>query len=150
MECTGAILSFQFDVSRFLIYLEVANLPKRPQPQKWPFVYSSIKRIIKFYLLTDACETYIARNPLFAKTGSAASSVTSQGALLRCVNIFAMVGTEYCRMSMQYLLLAVCAVAIGLTYPQDWPDVFGSWSHAYTVRQFWGYVDRKVLSSFVF
>ena len=37
-------------------------------------------------------------------------------------------------------LASLVAVGLGLSRPEDWPDTFGSWSDAYTLRRLWGYV----------
>lgn len=93
-----------------------------------------------FYSFTDVCESFIIWNHLFARTGNQALSITSQGSIMRCLNIIAMIGSEYGRLNMQYLLVAMISVSLGLAYPQDWPDLFGRWTDAVTVRQFWGLV----------
>jgi hypothetical protein len=41
-------------------------------------------------------------------------------------------------LSLAYGAVAVLTSLIGLYEPKDWPDVFGSWTEAYTVRNFWG------------
>jgi len=41
-------------------------------------------------------------------------------------------------MNVQYYAVAALSVGLGVNPPGDWPDVFGRWSDAYTVRNFWG------------
>jgi hypothetical protein len=43
-------------------------------------------------------------------------------------------------MKFLYHSMAIVAVGAGLSEPRDWPPIYGTWSDAYTVRQFWGRV----------
>lgn len=47
---------------------------------------------------------------------------------------------SYTTMKTTYILTAALAVSTNLWSPEDWPDIFGNLSDAYTVRRFWGYV----------
>lgn len=62
----------------------------------------------------------------------------SQGCLMLPVNIVARFGSLVGTIAMQYSLLAATFVALGISPPRDWPELYGRWSDAYTVRRFWG------------
>ena len=40
-------------------------------------------------------------------------------------------------MSLLQTIPAALSVAVGASEPEDWPSVFGSPAHAYSVRRFW-------------
>lgn len=44
----------------------------------------------------------------------------------------------YMILKLSYSVMSFIAVASFLWTPADWPDLFGSWSDAYTVRRLWG------------
>ncbi|MCJ1477785.1 hypothetical protein MMC13_006458 [Lambiella insularis] len=46
----------------------------------------------------------------------------------------------YCIVQLLYSAGAVVSVASGLSEPRQWRPLFGSWSEAFTLRRFWGYV----------
>lgn len=87
----------------------------------------------------DLAQSYIHMNSLFTDPPPNAT-ITSQGWLLQIISGAAWMTTPYAGMSMQYLIFAVFSVGLGFSSPEDWPDTFGTWKHAYTVRNFWGFV----------
>jgi hypothetical protein len=102
------------------------------------FVKARVLKAARSYLLFDIAQSYIHFNPLFGITGPDALPITAQGYILSCANIFAWLGSAYWTLSMQYSLLAAICVAVRISNPKDWPDVFGAWSDSFTVRRFWG------------
>ena len=64
--------------------------------------------------------------------------LSSQGYLMLPVNIVARFSSLVGMIAMQYSLVAAIFVAAGISQPRDWPEVYGHWSDAYTVRRFWG------------
>ncbi|KAJ3747092.1 hypothetical protein DFH05DRAFT_1521426 [Lentinula detonsa] len=117
---------------------QVLSVPPRPLPcSKWAFIRSRILQVVKFYILMDIAQSYIRLNTLFTNPPPNAS-ITSQGWLLQMISGAAWMTTPYAGMSMQYCLFAVASVGLGFSNPEDWPDTYGTWKHAYTVRNFWG------------
>jgi len=82
---------------------------------------------------TDGPETYLAAFPLLRR----APYVLSYGILLKAgVVIVHNVATLMC-------------VGSGHSSPILWPDMWGRWGDAYTVRRLWGYVCQMTLNSLV-
>ena len=48
----------------------------------------------------------------------------------------------YAVLNLPFVFASLVALLLGVGQPEDWPDMFGDWSDAYTVRRFWGYVRR--------
>ena len=44
----------------------------------------------------------------------------------------------YSVLKVYYVSTSLVAVALHTSRPEDWPDLFGSWKDAYTVRRLWG------------
>ncbi|TFY75037.1 hypothetical protein EWM64_g8975 [Hericium alpestre] len=64
----------------------------------------------------------------------------AQGAPMRVVNILAFMSSPYALLNLQYSVLAMVGVGFGVcgSQVQDWPELFGRWADAWSVRQFWG------------
>jgi hypothetical protein len=54
------------------------------------------------------------------------------------LNILSWACGGFSAISLQYEMLAVCSVALGLTEARDWPKLFGSVTEAYSLRNLWG------------
>ncbi|KAH7874291.1 membrane bound O-acyl transferase family-domain-containing protein [Lentinula edodes] len=44
----------------------------------------------------------------------------------------------YAGIRFYYFTVALVCVSLGVSDPQNWPEAFGSWKQAYSVRNFWG------------
>lgn len=60
------------------------------------------------------------------------------GLLRRASFLLAFLVTSVTYVCIPYFFLSVVAVAIGITQPADWPHMFGYWSNAWSLRNFWG------------
>ncbi|KAI0926545.1 hypothetical protein AcW1_002493 [Taiwanofungus camphoratus] len=127
----------------------VANVPARPSETRWKFVRMRLLRVSRYVFLLDAAATYQRNNPLFSLRGENALSVGAQGYVWRCVNILARFSMPFGMMDMRYSLLSVVLVTLGLSEPKDWPDLYGSWADAYTVRRFWGRTWHQLIRRYV-
>ena len=67
------------------------------------------------------------------------------GYLFRSWCLFVWLVMTYAILKMYYVLASIIAVGLGISVPEDWPDMFGNWSDAYTLRRLWGYVSRILL-----
>jgi hypothetical protein len=77
-------------------------------------------------------------NPVFSPTSSCNSPLTCQGYLLGILNVLPFMCAPYAVLNLGYDLTSVFAVAIGISEAKYWPDLFGPFSEAYTIRRFWG------------
>ncbi|OCH84033.1 hypothetical protein OBBRIDRAFT_786684 [Obba rivulosa] len=117
---------------------QVANIPSPRDEPRWTFVFTQVKHVVRILLLLDLARSFMYFSPVFSLTGVEARSIASQGYLMCIVNYIAWGTLTYTSMALPYHLLSAGHVALGLSGSTDWPDMFGSWSDAYTVRRFWG------------
>ena len=89
----------------------------------------------RWFLFLDFAQSYQRSNPLFSRRDL---DLLSQGYLMLPVNIIARFSSLVGMIAMQYSLFAAIFVAAGISLPRDWPEIYGRWSDAYTVRRFWG------------
>lgn len=57
---------------------------------------------------------------------------------MRSWNLLAWLVMTYAILKMYYEVASLLAVGLGISRSEDWPDMFGNWSDAYTVRRLWG------------
>lgn len=98
------------------------------------FIASRLRWLFSHYLLLEAATLYTRCNPVFLSK----ASVASQGYILQCLNVAAIPCQLYAVLTCIHCTLAVLAVGANLDEPQTWPQPFGHWKNAYTVRKFWG------------
>lgn len=102
---------------------------------------SQTMRALRYALTIDAAQLYMQMNPHFSTSfGNTWLPITVQGYGLCCLSIIVWVGRLYCVFQLQYRLLSVLCVAVGLYKAKDFPPILGRWRDAYTVRRFWGSV----------
>ena len=61
----------------------------------------------------------------------------SQGPAHGYVNLLARLVVAWGMFNILYNVLSLICVGTGMAKPEGWPDTFGDWSDAYTVRRFW-------------
>jgi len=120
-------------------------LPSHPPPSRRMFLQkTSLKLIINVFIIdfttslfalnpafdhrvhdpTDGPETYLAAVPLLRRV----PYVLSYGIMVRAGIVAA------------HNVVALVCVCLGQSSPTLWPDMWGHWGDAYTVRKLWGYV----------
>ena len=111
-------------------------LPPRPSLTRGQFIILQVKRLVFYALLLDAGQMIMRNNPSFYD--KAAAPMAEQG-VLWCS--YAMLNFIIHAVSMvtivQSLIPSLVLVTAGLSEPSEWPDLFGNWSDAYTVHNFW-------------
>ncbi|KAI0315998.1 membrane bound O-acyl transferase family-domain-containing protein [Amylostereum chailletii] len=109
---------------------QVKNVPPRPTEHPGVFIGQCLLRALWYFLLADAANTYVC----------AVDGIHPQGYALRTSISTAWICVTYAMLNSEYLALAALAVALRIGRPEDWPDIFGSASEAFTLRNFWGKV----------
>ncbi|KAI6165132.1 hypothetical protein EDD17DRAFT_1754332 [Pisolithus thermaeus] len=98
------------------------------------FIASRLRWLFSHYFLLEAALLYTRYNPVYLSE----ASVTSQGYILQSLNVAAIPCQMYALITCVHSTLAVLAVATHFSEPQAWPQPFGRWRDAYTVRRLWG------------
>ncbi|KAH7882905.1 membrane bound O-acyl transferase family-domain-containing protein [Phlebopus sp. FC_14] len=126
---------------------KVKNVPEAPRISRRAFLVVTAIKVLKYLLFLDVAHCWVRHNPVF----SASASIASQGYFVRCINIVAFVGfrMDYYSMNISYLVLAILSVAAGVCEPRSWPNLYGRWRDAYTVRRFWGHTWHQLMRRWV-
>ncbi|TFK98870.1 hypothetical protein BDV98DRAFT_627845, partial [Pterulicium gracile] len=119
--------------------IEVKNVPDRLRSlTRTEFVMKSILCAIKLYLIVDAGLWYTHLSHV--EYGPTATSFAALPFHQRCLTVYFFGAAGYATIYVQYTLLSIVCVMSGFSEPKRWPDLFGKWRDAYTIRRIWGYV----------
>ena len=124
------------------------GIPPHPPPSRQTFLWKTFLKLIMNSIIidfttsvfalnpafdhrlhdpTDGPETYLAAVPLLGRVPYILSYGIKMAAVVGAMhNVMALVGVGLCYSS-----------------PTLWPDIWGRWRDAYTVRKLWGYVRRR-------
>ncbi|RPD61545.1 hypothetical protein L227DRAFT_562600 [Lentinus tigrinus ALCF2SS1-6] len=119
------------------------QIPSVPLPFKGTrtqFLYHRVKQFLWSFVLTDFTESYVYPFYHLYVPGSTDPPLPTgfDGLLLRSWNALVWLAMTYAILKMYYEAASLLAVGLGLSRPEDWPDMFGNWSDAYTIRRLWG------------
>ena len=113
-----------------------AALPPRPTSlTRGQFIVSRAKWLVLCALFFDVCQMIARHDPSFLNT---TPPMTEQG-LLSCsyVMLTFFINASSCIAIVGNLLPSLVLVSTGLSEPSEWPHLFGNWSDAYTIHNFW-------------
>ncbi|KAF9010835.1 membrane bound O-acyl transferase family-domain-containing protein [Cyathus striatus] len=108
-------------------------MPPRVISSKSRFIFHQLLRISVFSFLVELYKLYTMQNPCLQRNGPSFHSVPWPWRISILLTRIA----TYVYLSMIQALLSVIFVGLGISNPQDWPTLYGSWKDAYTVRRFW-------------
>ncbi|KAI8990730.1 membrane bound O-acyl transferase family-domain-containing protein [Trametes punicea] len=127
--------------------VQVANVPPPFQGTRAQFLMRGLRQVVTSFIALDALLSFIhTHHHLYrADTSSSHLPAGALGYVMRsgCTAIYLL--TTWFSMKLSYALVSTAAVATGLWSPEDWPDLLGRASEAYTVRRLWGRVYHQLL-----
>ena len=122
------------------------HLPPRPPPSRLTFLWkTSLKFAINTFLLPDLLTSVLGETPAFDPrmhdpTDGPETYLAAVPFLRRVPYVLAYGLWTHVWNSAGHNLVALVCVGLGQSSPTLWPDIWGSWKDAYTVRNFWGCV----------
>ncbi|KAG1841806.1 membrane bound O-acyl transferase family-domain-containing protein [Suillus subalutaceus] len=123
---------------------QVNNIPAAPRQPRHLFILTSSLRAACYAVLFEVARLYVWYNPACASV-----TVETRSYVARCADTIAFIGLTYWGLNAIYFAMAAGSVALGLYEPRMWPDLFGSWRDAYTVRRAWGRTWHQTLKWFL-
>ena len=121
---------------------QVVNVPPPTTKSKLVFLGQGAVQMAKGALAVDLARTFVQLYPLYAQRGTPAFPTGLRGYAMDTLCMLARVVNAYGHTRIWHRGFAMVCVATGMGNgdPEMWPDLFGRWADAYTVRRFWGYV----------
>lgn len=121
---------------------ELRILPKPSTKPRFAFVLSRIARALAGTLIGTFASVMVNSNP--ALSGNTLS-MRDMGWFYHTTGVFAFALNIVARIFAVHSALAAFCVGIGISGPQEWPDLFGSPFDAYSVQRFWGRTWHQLL-----
>ena len=120
-------------------------LSPHPPPSRLTFLKKTFLKLIINSIIADLAISVTALNPAFDSrlhdpTDGPETYLAAVPLLRRVPYVLACSLMLATGMGVLYNTMALVCVGIGCSSPTQWPDVWGDWRDAYTVRKFWGYV----------
>ena len=121
------------------------GIPPPPPPERRTFLWNTFLKLIMNFVIMDLTNSVFALSPAFDSrvhdpTDGPETYLAAVPLLYRVPYILpygirtgAVVGT-------MHNIMALVCVGLGGSSPTLWPDIWGRWGDAYTLRKFWGYV----------
>lgn len=104
------------------------------------FIIWRLGWLFSHYLLLEIAILYTYCSPVLLS----GASVTSQGYTVQCLNVAVVFFQSYAIITCIHCALAILEVGTNLDEPQTWPQPFGHWKNAHTIRKFWGKVWHQI------
>ena len=120
-------------------------LPPHPPPSRRTFLWRTFSKFIINAVIVDFTSSVFALSPAFDSrlhdpTDGPETYLSAVPLLRRIPYILAYGLLLEAGMSAIHNAMALVCVGLGYSSPTLWPDVWGRWGDAYTVRKLWGYV----------
>ncbi|OAX40700.1 hypothetical protein K503DRAFT_687010 [Rhizopogon vinicolor AM-OR11-026] len=124
---------------------EVKNLPGHLTNSKKEFVLSRLMSAAKHYLWFDLAQFYVRHDPGFQSSAAFVSQTITRRVLGCAVYLV----FQYCMGVVVHALIVIMVVSCTSSEPSSWPNAFGKWEDAYTIRRFWGRTWHQFLRRFL-
>ena len=120
-------------------------LPSHPSPSRRTFLWKTFLKFIMNFILVDFTSSVFALSPVFDSrlhdpTDGPETYLAAVPLLRRVPYVLSygiMVGAV---VGVAHNAMALVCVGLGYSSPTLWPDIWGRWEDAYTLRTLWGYV----------
>ena len=124
-------------------------IPPYPPPSRRTFLWKTFLKFVINAAITDFTTSVTALNPAFDcrlhdPTDGPETYLAAVPLLRRVPYILAFGIGAGASMGAVHNALALVCVGLGHSNPTLWPDLWGRWGEAYTVRKLWGYVNRQM------
>ena len=120
-------------------------MPPHPPPSRLTFFRNTFLKLIANAIIFDFASSVLAQTPAFDHRlhdpTDGPETYLAAVPLLRRVHYIPPFGIAAgAVLSITHDLLALVCVGLGQSSPTLWPDLWGRWGDAYTLRKLWGYV----------
>jgi hypothetical protein len=126
---------------------QISGLQTVVDISRWRFMRNRLRRLLMDYFIIDAIHFIWNSDPITYKhTRFDPSLFSFSGFIDRCHNL--VWGVSACLViDMAFNAGSALSVAIKHSNPVDWPEIFGPWGEAYTVRRLWRFVETLPIAS---
>ena len=120
-------------------------LPPHPSPSRRAFLRKTFLKLIANAIIVDFTKSVVALSPAFDirlhdPTDGPETYLAAVPLLRRVPYILSSGIGMGASMNAMHEVVALVCVGLGYSSPTLWPDIWGRWRDAYTLRKLWGYV----------
>ena len=121
------------------------SMPPHPPPSRKTFLWKAFLKSIVNFILADLVGSVFSQNPAFDyrlhdPTDGPETFLSAVPLLRRVPYILAYGIGAAVSMGFVHSAIALVCVSLGYSSPTLWPNIWGRWGDAYTLRKLWGYV----------
>ena len=118
-------------------------IPPHPPPSRLTFLWKTLFKLIRNAMIADFTVSMFSLDPAFDSRAhdpaDGPETYLSAVPLLRRAPYILLWGIGAgASIGMMHNVMALVCVGLGLSSPTLWPDIWGRWTDAYTVRKLWG------------
>ncbi|KAH9848663.1 membrane bound O-acyl transferase family-domain-containing protein [Lenzites betulinus] len=126
---------------------QVANVPPPYKGTRTRYLIRRVCQLLFTLAMLDVIEAFVfTHKELYDPSRNDAHFPPGlKGYLARSACMALWLLTSYSVVKAGYLVMAIMAVGTHLSNPEDWPELFGKLSDAYTVRRLWGRTWHQLL-----
>ena len=130
------------------------GIPQRPPPSRRTFPWETFVKLVMNIAIFDFASSVFALSPAFdsrvhESTDSPETYLAAVPFLHRVPYVLSYGIMMGAGMSIGQNIMALLCVGLGHSNPTLWPDVWGRWGDAYTVRKLWRYARRRISHTLV-
>jgi len=127
-------------------------LPLHPPPSHPLFLWKTFSKLVINAIIIDFASLVLAQDPAFDSrlhdpTDGPETYLAAVPLLRRAPYALAHSTMLAAGMAAQHNTVALVCVGLGRSSPTLWPDIWGRWGDAYTVRRLWGCVHWRIFHS---
>ena len=127
------------------------HLPQHPPPSPQTFFWKTLLKIVYNVIVADlAASVFTGSSAFDSRAHDPADGpetyLTAVPLPRRMLYVLAFGARMASSFHVLHGILSLVCVVFGRSSPTLWPDLWGRWSDAYTIRRFWGYVFHETLS----
>ena len=120
------------------------GIPPHPSPSRRKFLWRTFLKLIKNALVADLTRSVFALSPAFDlrvhdPTDGPEAYLAAVPFLRRVPYILSYGFMIEAGLGVTHNIMALVCVGLGYSSPTLWPDIWGRWGDAYTLRKLWGY-----------
>ncbi|KAH7874290.1 membrane bound O-acyl transferase family-domain-containing protein [Lentinula edodes] len=123
---------------------QVPGVPSPSKMNRYMFLGCTALRVVTAYLLLDFAQYSMQATPFF-NDPQTRTSMRSYSYALQAFYMLVCFSVPYGALRFYYYTGAFLAVLTGYSSQEDWPDLFGNWFDAYSVRNMWGKTWHQML-----
>jgi len=119
------------------------GMPSHPPPSRRTFFWKTLLKFIMNAVIADFASSAMAQSPAFDDrvhdpTDGPETYLTAVPLLRRAPHLLAWFIRTRATISLFHGVVALTCIGLGRSSPTLWPDSWGRWRDAYTVRKLWG------------